>query len=125
MNKSIDIQYFKNKLESELAILKKELESVGQKNPDNPADWEPMPARMDILKSDKNEVADNIEEYEERSGILKELETQYNEVLAALQRIEKGTYGKCESGGEQIPTERLEAFPAARTCLEHAEAKAE
>ena len=40
-----------------------------------------------------------------------------SEVETALERIESGTYGKCESCGEDIPEARLEAKPAARFCM--------
>lgn len=36
----------------------------------------------------------------------------------ALKRIEKGIYGTCETCGEKIPNRRLEAFLAARLCVE-------
>jgi RNA polymerase-binding transcription factor DksA len=36
------------------------------------------------------------------------------EVLAALRRIERGTYGLCEITGEPIETERLHAIPWTR-----------
>ncbi len=35
----------------------------------------------------------------------------------ALERIEKGTFGKCDSCGENISFERLEAVPHARMCI--------
>jgi RNA polymerase-binding transcription factor DksA len=38
----------------------------------------------------------------------------------ALQRIEEGTYGICESTGKQIRKARLEAQPWARYCVEYA-----
>ena len=38
-----------------------------------------------------------------------------------LKKIEDGKYGICESTGEQIPIARLEANPAAKTCMEHLE----
>ena len=34
-----------------------------------------------------------------------------------LQRIDAGTYGRCEACGEPIPQERLEAVPTARFCI--------
>jgi RNA polymerase-binding protein DksA len=40
------------------------------------------------------------------------------EVADALQRIEDGTYGKCEGCEKEIPRKRLEAFPSARYCIE-------
>jgi RNA polymerase-binding transcription factor DksA len=39
------------------------------------------------------------------------------EIGAALDRIEKGSFGKCESCNKSIPLERLEALPYARHCV--------
>ncbi|WP_067819436.1 TraR/DksA family transcriptional regulator [Actinomadura kijaniata] len=38
-------------------------------------------------------------------------------VLAALERIEEGTYGQCQGCGEQVPEGRLEARPDAARCV--------
>ena len=40
------------------------------------------------------------------------------EVLAALRRLERGTYGICEITGKPIEPDRLEALPWARYSLE-------
>ncbi len=40
------------------------------------------------------------------------------EVLAAIRRIERGTYGICEITGEPIAAERLESLPWARYSFE-------
>jgi len=40
------------------------------------------------------------------------------EVDAALQRLDAGTYGRCEGCGGAIGEGRLEARPVARTCIE-------
>jgi DnaK suppressor protein len=39
------------------------------------------------------------------------------EIDGALLKIERGTYGVCESCGELIPAARLEALPYARLCI--------
>lgn len=39
------------------------------------------------------------------------------EIDAALERIERGTYGSCESCGKAIGDERLDARPVARLCV--------
>jgi DnaK suppressor protein len=39
------------------------------------------------------------------------------QVERALDRIEAGTYGLCETCAQEISAERLEAFPAATTCV--------
>jgi len=115
----IDTSYFKEKLETELATLETELKSVGHINPDNPKDWEASSGDVDINASDSADIADNIENYESNTAILKQLETQHSGVKLALEKIAQGTYGVCEVGGELIEKNRLEANPSARTCLAH------
>ncbi len=39
------------------------------------------------------------------------------EIDAALARIDEGTYGSCESCGQPIGDERLDARPVARLCV--------
>jgi RNA polymerase-binding transcription factor DksA len=116
---TIDTASFEKKLKKELETLEVELKSVGHKNPNNPKDWEPSSGEVDINASDAADIADNIESYESNTAILKPLEIQYNDVKAALEKIKKGTYGICEKGGEQIEQKRLEANPAAKTCVAH------
>lgn len=48
-------------------------------------------------------------------------EEEINDIKQALQAIENGTYGKCIECNAEIPYERLEAIPTAKTCIEHAE----
>lgn len=45
-----------------------------------------------------------------------DLSDQLREVDMALRRFEAGTYGVCETCGEQIDSARLAALPAARRC---------
>jgi RNA polymerase-binding transcription factor DksA len=110
---------YKQLLEGEKAKLLKELATIGQKNPSSPTDWEAKPTNMDSDSADENEVADTIEEFEENSAILKQLEIQLISVESALGKIEAGTYGKCNVCGQEIPEHRLDANPAALTCIEH------
>ena len=41
-----------------------------------------------------------------------------NEIDAALERIEDGTYGTCQACGKPIDGERLEALPWATLCID-------
>ena len=115
----LDLKHFKQKLEEELAKLESELKTVGRINPSNPNDWQATPTDMEADAADRVEVAESIDLFEENTGILKELEIQFNDVKRALKKIEDGTYGICEKDGKMIPIERLEANPAARTCMDH------
>lgn len=119
----IDTEKFKKLLETELATLETELKSVGHKNPNNPKDWEAGANDVDINASDDADIADNIENYESNTAVLKQLEIQYNDVKDALEKIKKGTYGICEVENHEIEAARLEANPSARTCLKHKDIK--
>lgn len=118
-NTAIDTAHFEQKLKEEKKRLEAELSSVGRVNPDNPKDWQATPSPIDVMQADKTEVAEQMEEFEERSAVEAELENRLGSVNHALERIKKGTYGICETGREPIETARLEANPAARTCKKH------
>jgi RNA polymerase-binding transcription factor DksA len=64
--------------------------------------------------------ADSAQATAERSEIVSTIEHlhgTHREVAQALARIERGTYGKCEGCGQDIPIERLEALPTASLCV--------
>lgn len=115
----MNTEIYKQKLLEEKQKLEKELATVGRINPDNPADWEPTPVDPGSRESDPNDRADSIEDYETNTAILKQLEIQHTDVIDALAKIEAGTYGVCEVSGHPIEEGRLNANPAARTCMEH------
>jgi len=43
------------------------------------------------------------------------------EIDEALQRMEDGSYGRCEDCDQDIGAKRLEIFPTARLCITHQE----
>jgi RNA polymerase-binding transcription factor DksA len=53
----------------------------------------------------------------EAERLATELRESLDEVEAALQRLQDGTYGLCEVCGKPIGVPRLEAMPAARLCI--------
>jgi RNA polymerase-binding protein DksA len=68
-----------------------------------------------------NHIADHGQVYTERikDMTINEMEhDRLEEVNAALERLDNGTYGICERTGKDIPYERLEALPYARTTAE-------
>jgi len=116
----INLEKYKGKLEEEKRILIRELSQIGiVKNYKAPDDWQATPGDADILRTDPNEVANKIENYEGNTALVHELETRLAEVDVALEKMKKGTYGICEKGNEEIEEGRLEANPAAATCIKH------
>ena len=72
-----------------------------------------MPVHMADIGSDSFEQEFSLDLMAEEKKLLKE-------ILAALQRIEEGTFGICEGLGTPIETPRLEAIPWTRYSLEYA-----
>lgn len=116
---TIDLEHFKGRLEKEMKLLEQEMEKIGRKNPDKKGDWEATPTDRDASGADDNLVADAIEEYEDNAAIMNTLETRYNDLKSALDKIKHGVYGTCQICGKEIENDRLEANPSARTCKEH------
>jgi RNA polymerase-binding transcription factor DksA len=61
-------------------------------------------------------------EHEVTLGLLETEGQVLGDIAAALDRLDNGTYGKCESCEDEIPRERLEALPYVRHCLPCAQA---
>ena len=119
-----DLNYFRKKLEEEKSKLEEELKETSIKNPKNSRDWQAVYPEKDLdekFEADQTDVADNIEDYQERYALNDVLEKRLNSVKDALKAIDNGSYGKCEAGGEvhEIEHERLDANPAATTCINH------
>jgi DnaK suppressor protein len=51
-------------------------------------------------------------------ALVQQAERHLVEIDAALERVRAGVYGTCERCGRQIPEERLEVRPTARTCVQ-------
>lgn len=118
----IDLKYWKEKLTAEKIELESQLSKVGRVNPQNKTDWEVRPLNGNETAF-RDEVADDLEEMDERENIEQGLEERLRQVLAALERIADDKFGICEVGGEPIEEERLMTNPAALTCKAHIDAR--
>ena len=107
------------KLEEERLRVEGELKTIARLAPDNPRDWQAVPPELNTQSSEASEMADRFEEIGNRAAREIELETRLNEINEALAGIAKGTYGFCAVDQKPIDPKRLEANPAAKTCVEH------
>lgn len=112
----MDTSALKHKLITEKGLLEEELGYIGEKN--QQGSYTAKPADTDEVGF-RDEVADRLEELDERIATEGELEIRYRSVLRALDKLENNTYGLCEVCSMAIEHERLEANPAARTCKAH------
>jgi RNA polymerase-binding transcription factor DksA len=115
----IYLEKMRSRLEAERVQLEEELHSHGHKSVTT-GDWQGSSSES-APDADANIVADQIEELVSNVPIVEALEKRLHTVVRALEKIDEGTYGICEVGGEPIAPERLEANPSALTCIEHSE----
>ena len=51
------------------------------------------------------------------AALIAQARQRLDDLDAALERVRRGGYGRCDSCGAEIGAARLEARPAARTCI--------
>ena len=66
----------------------------------------------------REEEATESLELEKRLALEKQVRAHLAEVEHALHKFEEGTYGLCDSCGQPIAPDRLEALPQASFCVE-------
>ncbi len=118
------IEELKEKLESQKKSLQKELESFAKEDPNSKHNWDAKyPNRED---GDKEEAADDAQEYDNALSLEHSLELKLKNVSTALEKIAlgrsqtgeaQGVYGICEVCGKEIGEDRLLVCPEAKTCL--------
>ncbi len=116
---AIDTTSLKTELAGQMEEILRELKTVGRLNPDNTEDWVPTAGEVSTDTAEIEDRASIITNFEDRSAIEFELEARMNEIKQALERIDAGTFGICEVGGEEIELDRLKVNPSARTCKVH------
>lgn len=81
---------------------------------DASGDLSSMPIHMADIGSDNYEQ-------EFALGLMNSERQIVVEIMAALRRIDNGSYGVCEGTGEPIPLTRLKGIPWTRYCVKYAE----
>ena len=114
----LDKKKIKEKLEKERDILLEQMKDMGKLNPET-GEWEATPEERDYQESDQNDMADRFEDFEERSSMIKDLEPRLKNILNALKKLNRESFGKCEVCKKNIEGTRMEANPAAKTCKKH------
>ena len=112
------IDELKEKLEKQGDLLKKELQKFAQEDKKLKGDWDTKYPQHNggVGSQQMEDAADQVEEYSTLLSIEHSLELRLQDVNNALDKIKKGTYGKCEKCGKEIREERLEIYPEARLC---------
>jgi DnaK suppressor protein len=100
----------RGQLEAQRVELRKEIEELGA-DPDSD----------DLSFADDKGFSDRSHSSEERLRLIsvsRALRSNLRDVERALRKMETGSYGTCESCGNPIALERLEALPWALLCID-------
>ena len=101
-----DLERIKNNLLQRKAELERDLQALSSEQiVDGESQDESDQAVSITMEMLRNSLQDT--EYQE-----------YSNILAAIEAIDKGTYGICQECGRQISENRLKYNPNARRCLE-------
>jgi DnaK suppressor protein len=100
---------FRQLLEDERRQLQSELSELGH-GEGGGLDYDPNFADTSQVTAERGEA----------DALAGQLQETLDEVALALGRLEDGTYGMCEVCGVAIAPARLEAMPATRFCINHA-----
>jgi RNA polymerase-binding protein DksA len=105
MKNILNTKDIRKKLEEKKAILSLR---VGVKQSDT----------TDIVNPDRSDLAQDYFSKERQIALVDQLEDTLEQVEAALQRLDEGTYGRCSQCGEKISPERLAVLPYADLCMD-------
>ena len=87
-----------------------EMQALKRSRQDASGDLSTMPIHMADIGSDNFEQEFTL-------GLIENEEDMLREIDGALERIDEGTFGKCEECGKAIGKSRLKALPHARLCI--------
>lgn len=108
---ALDLEKYRERLLEEQAKLNEEIGRVSELS-------EPTPDDRQITAASAPVIAEVIDVQDTIANLKSNRMAQIN---AALQSIDDGTYGTCIRCGKKIDPRRLDADPAAMTCIECAE----
>jgi DnaK suppressor protein len=107
MEKKLDLAIMQKRLRKQQKVLSTRIKVEKEKaEPDS------------VANPDRADLAHDYSYRARRISMVEQLEDQLDDIGKALQRIEEGTYGKCNHCGNPILPERLEALPYAELCID-------
>src|SRR3989344_1331067 len=101
-------------LQKELATIDKELSGIASENPLVRGDFD---VKVEDMGQSTEEAAQEAGELDRLQALVDNLEKKRKEIVAMLEKIKGGTYGKCQNCSVAIDPARLKARPVAGLCI--------
>ena len=109
------LEGIKKQLETQKTKLTESLSQISVQSKENPSDYN---AVFPDYGTEEEDSALEVATFDHNLAMERNLEKELKEVNWALERIEKGEYGKCSQCEKEIEPERLKARPIATKCTE-------
>ncbi|WP_129596371.1 TraR/DksA C4-type zinc finger protein [Anaerophilus nitritogenes] len=119
--KNDQLNYYKNKLLNEKQETIKTIERMNENEPN--ASLQEYYDELSVYDNHPADIGTETFEMEMNFNLKNNEEIYLKEIEDALDRIQRGTYGKCIDCGVDIPYERLEMIPTASECIKCQEDK--
>jgi len=119
MNKKL-LSELKERLEKEKVSIEEQLKRFAKRDEKLKGDWDTIFPKFNGGEAGGaalEKAADEVEEYSTLLSIEHSLELKLKNIDLALEKIERGKYGRCEKCGKEISEDRLKVSPEARLCL--------
>ena len=105
---ALDIEKYRSRLIEERDRLNRNMETVSEIS-------QPASDKLEITAAN---APSNAEAKDIQTTVAGMKADRFEQILAALQSIDDGTYGMCIECGKPIDPRRLDADPAAMTCMD-------
>ena len=101
------LQELREELQRELARIERSMKTTAEAA---------RPVQLDQSSIGRLSRIDAIQNQQLTAGLHEREQSQHQALVRALERIDAGIYGRCETCSGHIPYGRLLVFPEARTC---------
>jgi len=109
-----EMEKLKKVLLEEKSKLEGDLSRIAVSTNKKEGEYEPM---IENIGTDREDNTTEVEQFADNLPVEMALEKKLQDIISALEKMEKGTYGICENCQEEIDTKRLAINPSARNCI--------
>lgn len=109
-----ELDKLKKTLSSRISEIDFELSKIGLENPIVKGDFNVV---VDDIGSSQEDTAQEAMELDRQQALVTALENERKEIRSTLDKIEAGTYGKCDTCSTEISPARLKAIYTASLCI--------
>ncbi|OGM96820.1 MAG: hypothetical protein A2816_00370 [Candidatus Yanofskybacteria bacterium RIFCSPHIGHO2_01_FULL_39_44] len=115
-----ELQKLSYSLKKRLAEIDKELSAIASENPLVRGDFN---VKVEDIGSSQEDAEQEAGELDRNQAMVTVLEKERKEIVNTLEKIEAGSYGKCEKCSVEINPARLKIMPIAALCINCAQKK--